>query len=424
MAETPTKRLTDAEQEVHKEYAQALRNRGFCTLDDASSNQTQLFNCINGKTLPVSFLTNDFPRWRRENEKQCEEFRAGFVLAFLEHVVGSKFLPKPVRLIEEQDTGCTFVNTYRAYKPGSDDAEVSPLFLDFFARLMPDEQEHGIVMQWLAHIFQRPEQRPSWHLMLTSDTGTGKGFLVENILHPLLRHTSVVSDYSQVMGRFSGVLANNLLVLIDDAKAKTEATQTQLKSLLSEERAYVEKKHGDAGMVDTYTRFILASNEHRPLWLDASERRWYVTARLVHRHDRTETAAFIQKLADWLAEPGSLDRVYNWFMAYDLTGFNPKCVPDSAGLAAMVAMSRSPCADFLEGYVAEHPVFRYSDMVDALRAEGLTKPGDREMVHLLREVGYDKTQPRIEGKLVRLCHPVGMSLDAIRAAYREPETAF
>jgi hypothetical protein len=275
-------------------------------------------------------------------------------------------------------------------------------------------------------MFQRPEQRPSWHLMLLSEPGTGKGFLLQEILHPLLNHTSVVADYSKVMGRFSGVLQDNLLVLLDDCKARTDATQTQLKSILSEERAYVEKKNLDGGMVDTFTRFILASNEHKPLTLEASERRWYVPARLVHKVDRHETQAFIQSVADWLKLPGSLDAVHHYFMSYSLNGFNYKDVPDSDGLLAIVGMSKSPYADFLEGFVREHKVFTYSELVDAIRLEGLTKPGDMHLVHLLREVGYEKTQPRIDGKLTRLCHPIGMTLEEKRAAYKEsqPEPPF
>jgi hypothetical protein len=418
------RKLVDREVAIHLEYAHRLKDRGFCTLDDATANHSQLFNCINQHRLPLSFLPNDFGKWLREHGRQCDEFRPGLILTCLPHVIGSRFIPKPTRFIDEPATGCTFVNTYRRYSPVIDDAECDGVLQDLFDRMFPDALEQRTVKQWLGHMFQHPEERPSWHLMWPSDTGTGKGFMIEKILHPLLHHTSVISNYSQVTGQFSGVLASNLLVLIDDAKAKSDATQTQLKSLLSEERAFVEKKYGDAGMVKTYTRFILASNEDRPLKLEANERRWYVTAKIGHRHSRSETAAFIGKLAAWLELPGSLDRVFNYFMGYDLTGFNPKSVPDSSGLAAMIEMSHDPFTEFLRGYVSDHCVFRYADMVEDLRQEGMTKPSDRELVHLLREVGYEKSQPRIEGKLLRLCHPAGMSLAAIRENYREPESAF
>jgi len=422
MAATQTV-LTEADKAVHKEYAEALKGRGFCNVDDEKSSQTPLLNRINGKRLPLSFIGNDFRKWRRENKQECANKSAPYILAALQHVVGSKFIPKPIPYVTEPETGCTFVNTYRRYKPTTDAADVSPDFREFLERLVPDERERHIFVQWLAHMFQHPEQRPSWHCLLSSDTGTGKGFLANEILHPLLRHTSIVADYNQVMGRFSVVLEDNLLVLIDDARARSDATQTQLKSLLSEERTYVERKGLQGGMVPTYARFMLASNEHRPLFLDASERRWFVLARLEHRHDPQETQAFIQRLADWLSLPGSLCRVYNFFMAYSLEGFNHKCVPESAGLAAMVAMSRNPYAEGLAEFVAKSPVFTYGELVAGLKEFGLSKPGDRELGHLIREAGFVPRRTLIDGTQINLYRPEGMT-DADARRVRTAEPAF
>jgi hypothetical protein len=413
---------TPAEKKVIAEYVRDFKKRGFCKLDNSASNVTRLFNRFTQEVLPMSFVENDFNKWLYANEKQCVCRSVPYITYTLPHVIGSKFIPQDISYFTHPDTGCTYVNTYRKYKPSAVNVEVSPLFLEYLERLFAIDQERHISVQWLAHQFQHPEQRPSWHLMLLSEPGTGKGFLVQEILHPLMHHTSVVADYSKVMGRFSGVLQDNLLVLLDDCKARTDATQTQLKSILSEERAYVEKKNLDGGMVDTFTRFILASNEHKPLTLEATERRWYVPARLVHKVDRHETQAFIQSLADWLKLPGSLDAVYHYFMAYPLEGFNYKNVPDSDGLLAIVGMSKSPYADFLDGFVREHKVFTYRELVDAIGLEGLSKPGDAHLVHLLREVGYEKTQPRIDGNQTRLCHPIGMTLEEKRAAYKAETT--
>lgn len=304
---------SDAEKAVIAEYVGNLVKRGFCKLDDAASNQTRLYNRFNGKILYFGFLENDYANWLHRTGKTCSYRNPSYLAYTLPHVIGTKFVPNVGEYVTEHDSGCAFVNTYRKYEPSTEAADVSPLFIEYLERLFPVAEERHIVVQWLAHIFQYPEQRPSWHLMLTSEPGTGKGFLVQETLHPLLRHTSVVASYAKVMGQFSTVLEDNLLILLDDCKAKSETVQTQLKSLLSEERTYAERKHMQGGMVDTYARFILASNEYKPLHLDASERRWYVPSRLQHRESRQETQAFIKQLADWLAIPGSLCKVYNYF---------------------------------------------------------------------------------------------------------------
>lgn len=425
-APTPPNKPSAADKITLAAYVVTLKARGFCKLDDAASNHTRLFNRFNGKVLPLSFIDNDLGRWLFKTKQKCSYRSPSYVIYTLPHVVGTKFVPIDTAFFTEPLTECLYVNTYHKYAPttATDNASVSPLFLEYLERLIPDLADRHIFTQWLSHIFQRPQDRPSWHVMLTSDVGTGKGFLVESILHPLLHHTSVVSSFQHVMGKFSTMLADNLLVLLDDPAQGNDDTQTKLKSLLSEERAYCEPKGLQGGMVKTYTRFILASNDARPLHLAENERRWWSPAPLIHRHDKEETQRFIKTLADWLALPGSLCAVHNWFMAYTLEGFNPKHIDQSVNLKSMIGMSADIHAQFLNNYISEHVVFTHSELMDAYDTEKIQRPSSRQVPHLLREAGYVNARPRIDGKLTSLCHPISMTLDEIREAYKrqwEPE---
>lgn len=407
---------TAEEKIVIAEYVKGLKARGFCKLDSAASDKTQLYNRFSNQSLPLAFIGNDFSRWLHQNNKTCDFREVSYILKTLRHVVGSKFIPTRSPYYVDPETHCTWINVYRAYTATTDSAEVSPLFLDYLERLAPDPDERHVMVQWLAHIFQRPEQRPSYHLMMPSDTGTGKGFLVEEILHPLLHHTSIVSSFSKVTGQFSSLVEDNVLVLLDDCKAKSDAVQTQLKSLLSEERQYVERKKLQGSMVRTYARFILASNEVKPLHLDESERRWFVLKYLSHKVDRAETQQFIKSLADWLELPGSLCKVYNYFLACDLTGFNHKNPPMTDSLRAIVEMGRCPYALFLAEYTADRKLFDRPELVAALRAEEMSKPSDQRLSHLIREAGYARSRPLINGtQHGGIYHPVGMPLEEIRA---------
>ena len=398
-------------------YVQDLKARGFCKLDSAASDKTQLYNRFDGQSLPLSFIGNDFNSWLYRNKKTCDFCEPGYILKTLRHVVGSKFIPIRSPYYVDPDTRCTWINVYRAYITTTGSTDVSPLFLKYLERLAPDPAERKMMVQWIAHLFQHPEQRPSWHLMLPSDTGTGKGFLVEEILHPLLHHTSVVSSFSKITGQFSTLVEDNLLVLLDDCKAKSDSVQTQLKSLLSEERQYVERKKLQGKMVRTYARFILASNEAKPLHLDESERRWFVLKYLAHKIGRAETQQFIKDLADWLELPGSLCKVYNYFLTRDLADFNHKNPPMTDSLRAIVEMGRCAYGLFLKEYTEDRKVFTRAELVAAMRLEELSKPSDQHLPHLIRDAGYVRSRPLIGGKQHSgLYHPAGMSLDEIRAA--------
>lgn len=411
------RRLTDDEKALHKEYSHGLKLRGFVKIDSEGSNQTRLFNRFNGKLLPFSFIENDFDKWLHKLDKECDQRSASYITRTLPHVVGTKFCPESGEFYEEPVTGCIWVNTYRTYEPESEAADVSPLFIEFFERLVPSENERHTFLQWLSHIFQHPKQRPSWHLMLPSVPGTGKGYLVEHILQPLLHHTSVVASYSRVLGKHSSLLENNLLVLLDDCKARSEATQTELKSLLTEERQYVEQKYAAGGMVQCYTRFILASNEARPLYLDPDERRWFVLTRVVHRESRQETQKFIASLDAWLKLPGSLDNVFNFFRTYPLDGFNPKSVPVSDGLQAIIDLSKNPHEAFFVEFIADHKVFSRNDLVKAYQDEAMTRPRDQHIKHLVEKYGLKRSRPRFNGvQQGWLYHQPGMTDTEMQAA--------
>lgn len=413
---------TLAEKAVLKAYVESIKLRGFCKHTSSASRETQLFNRFDGTLLPMSFLAHDFDNWLYETGNKCAFRSTQYIARTLKHVIGSKFVPTDAPYFTSPESGCSWVNTYTRYKPVSWKTDVSPHLLEFWERLWPIESERHTALQWLSHIFQRPQERPSWHLMLPSVAGIGKGFLVQDILHPLLKHTTVIGSFSKLTGQFSTVIEDNLLVLLDDCKAKTEAMQITLKSLLSEERAYVERKQQQGRMVNTYVRFILASNEAKPLHLDDDERRWFVCSRLAHRTDATETQQFIQRLSDWLELAESLDAVFNWFMAYDLTGFNPKHVEQSAALKAIIGLSKNVHEQFIEDYIAENKVFSNADLMDGFSADGLSRPSDAHVSHILTALGYKRKQVRLaSGSKPRLCYPEGMEIEEIRAHIKPPE---
>lgn len=393
----PKPELTGQQKEFIAAYVADLRLRGFCAIDDSTSNQTRLFNRITGETLYATFLESDFDRWCDAKHEEVPYPGSRYIMRTLVHVVGHKFDPRGGVYSTDSQARLSYVNTCKKYEPASASTDVSPLWDDFWERLIPDPTKRREALQWLAHCFQKPWERPSWHLMWPSEPGVGKGYVVEHILHPLLIHTEVAASYDKVMGRFSTMLETSLLVLLDDCKSASDTTQTKLKSILSEERQYVERKQQQGKMVPSYTRFILASNEARPLYLDPDERRWLVFDRLRHRVDATETQLFIASLDAWVKSPGALDALYNWFMAYDLTGFNHKRPPESEALRAMVALSVNPHEEFAAGFIKDNEIFTLAELQAAFRADGLPNASPYHVPRIMEKLGYTKSQIQIAG---------------------------
>lgn len=378
-------------------FSNYMKERGYIYLNRPQG--PELHSIWTGKTYPYHAEYNLFLQWYKKQPEVDAKPNLTMVhdalVQGLKFVSGKTFAPgSAVPLIYETD-GVPVLNTWQPYEPKTEDtpdANLS-LWLEYLERLFPVSQERHTVCQWLAHMFQRPEEKPSWHLMLTSETGTGKGFLFHNILYPLLnRQATLLNSYDKLTGKFSTVLSSSVLVFLDDCQSMSKTLQTQLKSLLTERRQQVEEKYAQAQMIDTCTRFILASNEKRPLKLDANERRWYAVTYLEHRQDRRDTERFIDRLETWLQQEGSLDALYFWFQQYDLAGFNPNRCEQTTTLTDMIEQSRSMLEIGLADWVESNRVFK----MDTLKLVFNEHPD--KVKRKLEELGYRQARINTNGQ--------------------------
>lgn len=325
----------------------------------------ELFNIQTGKIFPYHSEFHLYMAWAKKQKEPIAKPEPSMVhdalVQRLKFVSGKTFAPgKATPLIYEID-GVPLLNTWQPYEPETTASRdmVLPMWLEYLSRLFPVCNERHTVCQWLAHMIQRPEEKPSWHLMLTSDTGTGKGFLFHRILYPLLnKQAALLNSYEKLTAKFSTVISSNVLVFLDDCQSMSKSLQTQLKSLLTERRQQVEEKYAQAQMIETSTRYILASNEKRPLKLDLNERRWYAVSYMAHQQDREETTQFIDRLDQWLQQSGSLDAIYNWFKEYDLSDFNPNRCEQTETLTSMIEQSRSMLDIELADWLESNKVFK------------------------------------------------------------------
>jgi len=388
-------------------FVEQMIKDGFVWMSNEKFTQTRLYNKFSGSYPANDFVHLEYARYCKLKKVDKEDNISAYVKASLPLVTGTIFRPNGAEIIHEY--GSNWINTYRQRERQKSQCDIS-LFHEYLERLWSDESDRHTCVSWLAHMFQQPEKRPSWHLMLISDVGTGKGFLVSEILSKLLcGQSAVVSSYERVIGKFSTLLAQNMLVLLDDPKTNSEHTMTQLKSVLSEERAFVERKGMEGAMVRTYTRFILASNEARPLRLDDNERRWYVPKRLEHRVDKAETQKFIEKLSAKLDVPGFLEAIYEWLMEYDISDFNYKHVDQSDTLKAIIGLS----GNFLDGayddFLEERQVFSLREIKSYFDEEQLNLPSDRAIGFALGERGFESKPLKIPGGKSRFWVRKGLS---------------
>jgi len=407
-------------------------------LFNAASQYPRIVSGDNYKEpLPLPWCVADLRDYCSETRRKLPSPMpsADYITQPLETVTGHIFRPNGAAMVRPKRQRHKYVNIYRGFEPEHPAIPLSANFHLLFECLFPDPVERRTFMQYVAHMIQHPEIRPSWHVMLLSDTGTGKGFLFSAILSPLLcKQTAILKRYNELTGKFSMVMEGTILILLDDCKSKREDVQTQLKSLMSEPTVFLEPKGLQAGMVDTYSRFILATNEEKPLDVDESDRRWWIAKRLTYSNGLTGDEGrkqrkrdVIEPLADWLKLDGALEAMHAFFLGFDLTGFDPNSPPMTATLQEQITKSVTIEQGFALDFVTAHgnKVMKSGELTAYFMAEGMTKPGNKAISDLFEWCGYHVDSLTVRGVKTRWWFPTSMTKGeaeaVLEAAEPEPE---
>ena len=369
-------------------YVLMLDNKGFCVPYDVKQQHflswEYLFNVIKPK---LSF----------------DEFKADLRFK-LPTVAGIVFEPCNTPIISHGNTH--YLNTFKSYTPTTNNqqqADLTPLQA-FFERLFPIESEREVVLNWISHLIQRPFEKPSFHLLLIGEQGTGKGTLCNTLIAPLISNQLVsINNYSQLTGRFSDILADNLLIVLDDCKRGNHNTATALKSLLTEKRVYVERKGLQGKMVNTYSRFVLNNNDKLPIPIEHNDRRWFIPQYMSHAIDRKETQVFISSFIKWLVS--NVDCVYWYFMARDISQFNPNNCPSTATKETLQDKSTPSLVEYIQDYIASvWPFFSKAEINTYLKQQSVSYT-QSELSDAIEAMEYECKQVRIKSERYRICIP-------------------
>jgi hypothetical protein len=138
-----------------------------------------------------------------------------------------------------------------------------------------DPVVESYLMNFLAHMLQRPEEKPRVMLVLMGGQGTGKGTFCRLLQSIWSRTTLITNQISYITGNFNSVLERNFIVWLDEAlfAGNYEATDA-LKSLVTEPTIAIHAKHKEPRNSFSCHRFFAATNASHFARTDADDRRF------------------------------------------------------------------------------------------------------------------------------------------------------
>ena len=137
-----------------------------------------------------------------------------------------------------------------------------------------DKTLYQYLIKYLAHMLQKPEEKPGIAIVMLSSEGCGKG-TVFTLLNAIWgRSTLEVADVGHVIGTFNAALERNYVICMDEALFKGDkASMERLKSLITEPHIRIEQKYQPSRTIDSYHRFFAASNSEHFATVSMGERR-------------------------------------------------------------------------------------------------------------------------------------------------------
>jgi hypothetical protein len=216
--------ITETEQTNANEWADNIKSQGWCWFT-GNENRLHLWNTYTDakNSAEAMYLKARKAGVDKSNAMQALEMR-------LPAVEGKQFSPAQPEMIIKN--GCTYFNTFKSQQEfvkdtifdegWSDDVRFSQLdiFHEFLHRLAANDEDKEWLTCWMAHMIQKPEERPSVHPLFRTDHGVGKNVLVEQVLSKLLSEQTVTTSLKEIRDSHSESVANNLLVFVDESKAK------------------------------------------------------------------------------------------------------------------------------------------------------------------------------------------------------------
>ena len=179
--------------------------------------------------------------------------------------------------------------------------------------------------RFLAHMVQKPSEKPGVMLILLGGQGIGKGTFFNLIQKIWDGSTLLVSDVEHVIGGFNGALERNFVVCMDEAifSGQKKAIE-RLKSFVTEPMIQIEKKYVPRQEIRSLHRFIASSNQKHFGNVDLDDRR-FLFFRVSEKYK--EDTAYWNNLYDALNDKKKLEAVFYRLKNTDLSNFNVRKKP-------------------------------------------------------------------------------------------------
>ena len=258
-------------------------------------------------TFPIKFMSKG-KAGKEEESRSSFEKMLDENIDIIKRYNALQFTPYDTNTVERTE-GKIF-NTYTGFRAKLvkevDESIIAPLLYHILVVLADGKQDRNqYILSFFSLMVKYPWLKTKIMLVLYSDMQqAGKGIVIEFMINCVfgLELAVKTANLKNVAGDFNGIVANRLLVALDDTSESDKyhgGMWDKLKSAITDKTQTVERKGVDAVECIDYTNYILTTNHANAVKVDAHDGRTAVfKVSNAHVGDWT----YFKKLADSLDE--------------------------------------------------------------------------------------------------------------------------
>ena len=244
----------------------------------------------------------------------------------------------------------------KKYEDVDDEAELIPILyhMKVIANEIEIEGEGGpvttYILNWLAHIVQKPERKTGTCILLQGNQGCGKT-TIEILMRRILGEAYVfdTSDIEKIVGKFNSICKKKVLGVLNECACKdTIGVMEKIKDSITREKLLLEHKGLDPIPIKDYCNYVYTTNNTtNSIYLDADDRR-FVIIECSKKH-KGDTEYFNKLYNDNINNDAVCKTFFRFLKTRDITKFNPeKDRPITSHAKELHELNREPILDWFD----------------------------------------------------------------------------
>lgn len=308
----PRMRKIDAEVVALNEHVAWIEKEG-CVYDLRSKEFIQKNNFTNGSSY--SALEVVAPTSKGTGVRRISVSEAWLKHPHAQRYDYVEFRPEDANPVLQTGAGGLALNMWTGFDPRPGD--VTP-FLELTKYLFADLYGHSdLPLKLLAFKAQNPGLKIPLAMVLVGPQGCGKSLWAECARDAFYPYTAEVPSTALGM-QFNGWTERTLLAVINEASGEILERQAPiLRALISDKRVMLNEKFRIARQIDSYTQYIITSNDRGAGAYSADDRRMIVVP-----CPKKREAEFYRRVAVWKNTGGGA-ALLDYLLTMDLQGWEP-----------------------------------------------------------------------------------------------------